>query len=386
MTELDIAGGNGRRNRKGRAASPDGGKRGNYKRKINTSRGGNIAVFKICKRYAKTGASARNMVDYISRDGDLELLDQDGNAVQTAEERAEVLDMWGEEWGERENSRKAAHMILSTPVGSDPEAVRRAAQEWGQENLGEFNYVQTTHTDEPNPHTHFIVARQQDGPRLEWGPKEIRQMTESWADIGTRNGIPMEASSRLERGQGRKSLTQTQIHIRKRDGFTKSDLRAAEEVLGEATGKAVNPWDNALQDRLAKERAEYEDIAKALDKLVEKAGPNRSEIEATARLVRRQAMALRQVKTRRDIMRDIMRDIVDNAKITAITHESAPAELARVYAAGDSYQRQVAAPAKAEKVRREIADVRRAVMAGGLAQTKAGQTFLDKSDDGPERD
>jgi len=372
---LDIAGGYARRIKKGRSA------RESVNRKIKVSTKTREAVFKIGKKYAKTPSSVKNMVDYISRDGDLELLDQDGNPVQTEEERLEILGEWADAFSDRKNPRLAVHMIISAPETARAHDVRKASLEWGKENLSEFDYVQVTHTDEPNVHTHFIVARKVDGPRLSFGPKDVRAMKESWAKIGSAHNIPMVSSSRMERGKTRKSLKQSQIHIRNRDGFTKSDLQAAEEVLGEATQSAANPWENEIQDRLTREREEYEKIAKALEVLAKKDPSKAAEIALTAKLVKRQAMALRQVKTRRQIMRDI----VENAALPQITAQSEPKELAAAYAKGDNYQKQVASPAKDATVRAEIDKVRRSIAQTALERSQAGTT-ISRGAKGPDAD
>ena len=161
----------------------------------------------------------------------------------------------------------------------------------------------------------------------------------------------MVSSSRASRGQGRKSLRQRDIHIRNRDGYTKSDLEAAKEVLSEAKPSGANPWDNAMQERLVKERAEYEAIAKSLQFLAtsKKGQKNRVEIENTLKLVKRQAMSLREVKTRRDVMRGI----VDNPKLP-ITIKSSPEALAKTYAKSDLYIRRIHKPAQDKKARAEV--------------------------------
>lgn len=346
---LEIAGGYARQIKSGGLSSET------VARKLQVSTKSREAVFKIGKRYAGSRASAKNMVDYISRDGDLELLDQDGNPVQTDEEREWLLDDWSDSFTDRAKPRIAAHMIISAPEGSSVADVKKASKEWGRESLSEYDYVQVTHTDEPHPHTHFIVARRPGGPRLSFGPKDIRKMKDCWAKIGSRNNIPMVSSSRLERGKTRKSLKQRDIHIRNRDGYTKSDLFAANEVLSEATADGGNPWSNDLQQRLINERGEYEEVAKGLQKMMiaERSKAKRTKIEQTLKLVKRQAMALRQVITRRDIMRAV----VDDPNFPAITIRSTPEELARAYAKGDTKLWRVVTPANDKVVRDEIAKI-----------------------------
>ena len=381
---LDLAGRRGRRNRRIRDNTANY-RTANAKRRIDVSQKRHEAVVKIRKDYAKTARSARNMVDYISRDGDLALATETGALIQSSEDRADLIDTWLGDLPSRKNGRMAAHMIVSAPKGASARNAAAAAAEWGQVNLSEdYHYVQVTHTDEEHPHTHFIVARKEDGPALRFSREDIAAFRDSWAEIGTKHNIPMVASRRLERGETRRSLKQSDIHIRNRDGFTRSDLLAAAEVLGEATREAANPWDEALQERLAAERAEYEKLAALLDKLAETNGGDRPEVFTAAKHVKRQAMALRQVKTRRDIMRNI----VESKEYRGITVDSSPQDLAKAYAMGDDYIRRVTQPARDDVVRREVNRARRVAVVNELDRTRQGREFLQETqrDQGRERD
>ena len=297
---LDLTGGDGRRARGVRRPNTSSARRA---RAQSSARGSGAAIASL-KSFAKSARSARNMVDYISRDGDLELMDQDGNVIQDAEDRADVLEGWGFSFPEKEGRRFAAHFVLSTPEGSDEQATQRAAREWAAENLFEFDYVGCLHTDTANPHYHLIVARNPDSPLLKWGPGELEDMRESWATIGTDNGIPMVALRRSDRGLRTSAPNSSTYYQRQKVGYTRSDLEAAQEVLAE---KDEERADGAQEER-EPEQIRDEVEAWIADEKRQLASGELDEAAATAAeariaLFNRHAMALRMGEDRKAHMR-----------------------------------------------------------------------------------
>ena len=326
--------------------------------------------------YAKSAKSARNMVDYISRDGDLELLHSQGSLIQSTAERADLLDEWSTFGPKRKDGRHALHLVLSAPKTANPENVKTAAEAWGQEVLaGDYEYVQVLHTDEDHPHVHFVIARTEDGPPLRFDRADLQAFRESWAEAGTRHGIPMVASSRAERGQTRRSLKQKDIHIRKREGYTRGDLQAAAEVLSGADPKGPQPWDEAMNRRMEKERAEYEKMAKALENHAASEGGNQNEIAFQAQLLRGQMTALGRVRTRRDIMQDV----VESVKTTRPALSMTPEILAKAYAQSDERERRVKGPARADEIRGLVKQIQARRQSPSLPERSRGR----ERDDGP---
>ena len=125
----------------------------------------------------------------------------------------------------------------------------------------------------------------------------------------------MNATPRFMRGAAEKGEKMSVRKAREREGTSLVDERAAAEVLEEVKGGAVpeRPWVSAMAERAALERASYEDLALSFEEIGAKLGEDESGLmRSTARLVRRQSMALRQVMTRRDQMRRIVgRDRLD---------------------------------------------------------------------------
>ena len=276
--------------------------------RLAAARGRPEAVVKIIS-FGSTQANAMGMVDYVTRKGELTFETRDGEKIEGRDDEdgtKEKVAEWAERFQDRANARNVAHLMVSAPAGTDPAAVERAARAFGHQALApDYDYGFALHTDEEHPHVHFIVARDaDDGPYLGWNKAEIQAMREDFAEACKEQGIEMTATPRAIRGQGEKAERMAPRKIREREGFSLSDERAATEVLSEVTNpqaSADRPWERAMVDRAAVERAHYEALARSFDELAELVRGERA-MKAAA-LVRRQAMALRQAQTRRDRMR-----------------------------------------------------------------------------------
>lgn len=324
--------------------------------------------------FAKSAASAKNMVDYISRDGDLELTDQDDKILQDDDERKDLIDDWKSSFPTRKNGRFAMHYMVSTPVGSDHKSVIEASKAFAAANFAEYDFVMATHFDEPNPHSHFIVSRREGGPSLRVQKADLAKWRESWAEIGTEHGIPMIATQRIERGRGRKSKKARDIHIERREGTTKNDVKAAAELLSEWGKDAQHPWDKGLDNRLREERVKSEALIKDIELFAKSAGTEAPRLEATAKLLRRQSMALRQTMTRRDIMKHLIND-----PNIPVTPKSSPKQLALAYANSDGYMSKVLAPAS-EKTMTDSVKGGEALLATNAPTPARSATTTNKSD------
>ena len=88
----------------------------------------------VMVKIAKTPKGMRgisNNLSYISRDGKLEIEDQDGQIIQGKEAVADLKAEWqdgGVPIPQQSTKRDAFHLILSMPARTDPLAVHRAAR------------------------------------------------------------------------------------------------------------------------------------------------------------------------------------------------------------------------------------------------------------------
>ena len=113
----------------------------------------------------------RNHLQYISRNGDVELEDQDGNVIGGWHDVRDLGDQWsrsGRGIPDESKRREAFNVMLSMPPGTDRAAVRDAARDFARAEFGaNHGYVFAAHDDEAHPHIHLCVqARGRNGRRL----------------------------------------------------------------------------------------------------------------------------------------------------------------------------------------------------------------------------
>ena len=160
-------------------------------------------------------------LDYISRNGQLEAEDQNGDRLNGKEEIDGLRYEWQnggfpipEESGSR---REAFNIVLSMPAGTNELAVKRAARDFAASEFGNHQYVMVLHTFEtdpdpvpsPNPHVHLAVkAMGLDGTRLNPRKEDLQRWREKFAEALRQNGVEAAATKRihrlhLERGEKR---------------------------------------------------------------------------------------------------------------------------------------------------------------------------------------
>lgn len=319
------------------------------------------AVVKIGKPY-HTESRVKLALDYISRGLEEPLELRDGT-VLAGDEDLDELDALASQWAvnfrDRSNARNAMPIILSAPPGSDPEALRNAARAWGQEVLGdEYDYAFALHTDEPHPHVHFVVVRENVLSRnLSWSRIEVDEIRETFARLAREQGIELNATPRATRGQTEKSESQAQRHARLRLGSSISDEGAGREVLDglkSGVGEDEDPvWWTAMVQRAASERSSYEALAKAFERVGGRLGEDElGVVTQTSHMLARQSMALRMIATRRSQMRTL----ASRLNLSAMEDRDAAAKiLAKAYRAERS-DRELAQSIPAPATNEAIAD------------------------------
>jgi hypothetical protein len=108
---------------------------------------------------------------YISKNGRLEIEDDEARISRGKETLREVLDEWrygGSLIPELSDRREAFNIMLSMPRGSaQASVVERAAREFARAELHGHKYVMVLHDHQANPHVHISVrAESKDGRRL----------------------------------------------------------------------------------------------------------------------------------------------------------------------------------------------------------------------------
>lgn len=158
------------------------------------------AVMKVIS-FAHDAKSVMDTLSYISREGDLELEDPMGFKLD-AEETKERLEEWAQDFDTwKKVSRESMHLTLSSPAGSDPDAVLEATRLFAREVFPNHDYLLVRHDDTDHPHCHVVVkTRGWDLSKLNPGRKDLRDWREEYAHCLRDQGVNVEASSRLKRG------------------------------------------------------------------------------------------------------------------------------------------------------------------------------------------
>lgn len=219
-------------------------------------------------------------MDYISRNGQVELENEKGEVIRGREEVAEIKREWsvsgyGIREEERRNAagkpvgaREAFNIVLSMPPGTDREAVRRAAREFAAAEFGgRHQYVMAQHDDEEHPHVHLAVRARSyvDQKRLNPRKADLQAWRERFAEKLRENGIEAAATKRPVRGRTRTTEKLPLVKMRERGVTTKKQIRepqqhpAFPEVIAgyEKIARALAHSDDVVDRQLAVDVTKY---------------------------------------------------------------------------------------------------------------------------------
>lgn len=213
-------------------------------------------------------------LDYISRNGEIELEDEQGRANLGKDDVRLVRDEWrGGIPSENGKRKEAFNIILSMPPGTDRAAVKNAAREFAKTMFEGHRYVFAAHDDEKHPHVHLTVkANSMKGTRLHPCREDLQHWRETFAEKLQDFGIEANATPRQARGVVRKPEKQAVRHIQK-DYKTGKRARPARVLVAQAkaandeiTGKAVhqNPAQANIIEARKTAHAAYKGVAEAL--------------------------------------------------------------------------------------------------------------------------
>ena len=163
------------------------------------------AMVKVAS-YGGGKASAVGQLDYISREGTLELEMSDGTILDGKEDIRDAIDHWSDEFHYRKGgARNTIHMVVSAPAGSAPEAVLQAGRQFAAGTFGDNHpYALVRHDDGDHPHVHIVARmRGDDGEMYRIAPGEFHDLRERFAGACRENGIEMNATPRQVRGASR---------------------------------------------------------------------------------------------------------------------------------------------------------------------------------------
>ena len=202
----------------------------------------------------KGAAHAGAHLDYISRNGKLELEDENGDLIKGKQEVKELLADWMSDRGKvKENTRDTTHIVLSMPKGTNADSVKEAARNFAKKQFSDnHQYVFALHTDADNPHVHLAVKNLgHDGRRLHVKKGDPQKWRTTFSKELNRVGVDASATHRSVRGVIKKPVKQAIHHIREKGQPSKTDIAKIKEAVDEYRGKAKSqkPWEKKIIER-----------------------------------------------------------------------------------------------------------------------------------------
>ena len=212
----------------------------------------------------------RAHLDYISRNGELELEDRDGNFLMGRPAVKELADDWSAialaDSRRRTSTPFSLSVVLSMPADTDAATVRDAARAFAREVFADrFEYVFALHTDALHPHVHLAVRALGDrGERLNPKKADLETWRQVFAQALRDRGVEAEATPRRARGVTRKAERTPLRKIRERHEAGRGEpakvRRAAYRDAARAAFKGETgrtPWEVRMVERQAKVRSLY---------------------------------------------------------------------------------------------------------------------------------
>jgi hypothetical protein len=172
---------------------------------------------------SKGANKAQSHLDYIGRNGKVEIEDQDGNKYTSKSEQKALIGAWQaqgmhdkHETGAR---REAFHFVFSMPKGTNPQAMKKAVKNLVKEEFDEHQYFMAQHLDTDSPHVHVLVnATNGRGERLNPRKQDLHNYRVSFVHKLREQGIQATATRRIQRFKYQDNYRQGSLHGNYRKG------------------------------------------------------------------------------------------------------------------------------------------------------------------------
>src|SRR6185437_10273903 len=224
-----------------------------------------------------------NNLTYISRDGLLEIEDQDGQVILGKEAVADLKAEWrdgGMPIAADSTMRDAFHLVLSMPTRTDPLSVQRAARDFATREFSGFQYAMVLHTFEtdpdPNPslhpHVHLTVkAAGLDGVRLNPRKADLQRWREGFAKALREHGIEATTTSRLHRTK-QERWTVRHLHEPSKKGEMLEKLKRTTRRQGR-TQEVMRNYEGVMGTLARSDRGEDRQLAADLVRYLSERSP-----------------------------------------------------------------------------------------------------------------
>ena len=170
-------------------------------------------MVKIPKRHSQNSKGMkgiRNHLDYVSRNGEVVLENQNGEQIQGKKAVQQHIENWQNRFGIANDTahREALNIVLSMPAGTPPQAVLNAAREFAAEQFPNHEYVFALHHESdragepPHPHVHLaVLMRDNLGQRINPRKNDLFEWRVRFAEKLRDEGVQCAATRRQHRGK-----------------------------------------------------------------------------------------------------------------------------------------------------------------------------------------
>jgi Relaxase/Mobilisation nuclease domain len=186
-------------------------------------------VVKVLPRASNDLKAVGKHLDYVGRNGELELETDDGDHL-SGRMGKDLLDDWDLDIDDvrrqatlastngRQPPKLVHKLMFSMPPGTPSDKVLGAVRNFAREEFwGQHRYAFVLHTDEPHPHVHLMLkAVNEQDVRLNIKKATLRHWRSEFARNLRLLGVEANATERAVRGQGTKA---------KKDGIYRASLR-----------------------------------------------------------------------------------------------------------------------------------------------------------------
>lgn len=250
------------------------------RQRVNAAKRLPPAIVKVIRK-GQTGGKAdlRNQLNYLTRKGELALTRADGGVIDSVDAMADAMRTWQVDFDATTWKHKTTHLLVSSPQGTDPEVVWRAAERFagamfdGASGGESWDYVKIAHNDTDYPHVHFVVNNLglETGEQFKvWPTHRINPqlLRTTWAEAARAEGLELDDTPRRARGLP-PSREKTPDRQMAQDGEVSTYYlnRAAREIVaaseGRETGRAMR-FRRAFGEILEAERGAYRNAADSL--------------------------------------------------------------------------------------------------------------------------
>jgi hypothetical protein len=227
-------------------------------------------MVKVLPRGANNLSAVRKHLDYIGREGELDLETDEGEKLRGAHVGRTLLENWDLDVDAQRSRadlvsrpgkqapRLVHKLMFSMPAGTPPDKVLKAVQNFCREEFAlKHRYAMALHTDEPHPHVHVVMkAVSEQGERLNIRKATLRQWRTEFARHLRALGVPANATQRYVRGETgprksdgiyRASLRGESTHMRERAEAVAQDLSRGNVRVEPSKAKLVETRNNVRQ-------------------------------------------------------------------------------------------------------------------------------------------